>query len=531
VGDTTPWNASDRFLSRRRVLQGLAMGAGLSVVGGVPSAWARQGAARQSAALRPPGTRPYPKKPEGVDTMPQIEHVVIYMQENHSFDNYFGMLGRGDGLRIGKDGKPTNTNPGLDGKPVPMFHMDATCDTTNGASQSWDGSHISWNNGKMDGFVRAANGGTGSMGYWDGTDLPFYYGLAKQFVLCDRWFCSTLAQTFPNRRYLQAATSVGIVSTDLKEVLATPDAPNGVIWERLDAHGISWADYTIDLPDIFLFPNFAAKNQDKIKKFHQFLIDCAKGALPQVSIISPGGTTYTEEDPADIQNGEAYSSAIIHALMQSPAWEKTVLFFMYDEHGGYYDHVPPPAAPAPDDIKPRITVPPDEPGGFDRYGMRVPALVISPFAKRDYVSHVVHDHTSVLKFIETKFNLGAMTYRDANADDLLDTLDFDNPGFREPPDLPKPALPASGSVCQALPLPEQPAPTTTTSTIAAPASKSNPASGTGGHSGSGGSSPIAPLVAVGAVTAAAAAGVVVISNRRKSATKDDAATDRPDQGD
>jgi phospholipase C len=172
-----------------------------------------------------------------------------------------------------------------------------------------------------------------------------------------------------------------------------------------------------------------------------------------VSIISPGDTKYTEESPADIQNGEAYSSSIINAVMNSPCWPSTVMLFMYDEHGGYYDHVAPPSAIAPDSIAPRIHVPPDQPGAFDRYGMRVPAYVISPFAKKHYVSHVVHDHTSVLKFIETKWNLGAMTYRDANADNLLDSLNFNHAAFLEPPVLPKPGLPATGSICQPLPPP------------------------------------------------------------------------------
>ena len=139
--------------------------------------------------------------------------------------------------------------------------------------------------------------------------------------------------------------------------------------------------------------------------------------------------------------------------MHSPAWPKTAMFFIYDEHGGYYDHVPPPAAVAPDDIAPRIQPATRPPGGFDIYGMRVPAFVISPFAKPHYVSHVVHDHTSILKFVETKFNLAALTYRDANADDLLDCLDFTHPAFLEPPTLPKPGLPATGSICQPLPPP------------------------------------------------------------------------------
>lgn len=122
---------------------------------------------------------------------------------------------------------------------------------------------------------------------------------------------------------------------------------------------------------------------------------------------------------------------------------------------------------APDNIAPRITVPPDEAGGFDQYGIGVPAIIMSPFAKANYVSHVVHDQTSILKFIETKWNLGALTYRDANADNLFDCFDFSNPAFPDPPTLPLPGLPASGSTCQPLPLPAldpPPVPTTTTTT-------------------------------------------------------------------
>jgi len=133
------------------------------------------------------------------------------------------------------------------------------------------------------------------------------------------------------------------------------------------------------------------------------------------------------------------------------------MFFMYDEHGGCYDHVAPPAAVAPDDIAPDIDPATDRPGGFDVYGMRVPAIVISPFAKQDYVSHVVHDHTSVLRFIETKWNLGALTRRDANASNLLDTLDFSAPALLDPPSLPLPAIPDAVSTCgdtgPGLPLP------------------------------------------------------------------------------
>lgn len=441
-----------RGVDRRTFLAGgLASVAALAASRGsvlVPApSWAGAAAQRNKLVL-PPGSRPYPDRAEGIDTMPQIEHVVIYMQENHSFDNYFGMLGRGDGLTLDGRGQPTNSNLNSKGEPVTVYHSTSDyCQGTDFASQSWDGTHLEINGGAMDGFVTSADDATGSMAYWDGSDLPFYYGLASTFPLCDRWFTSTPCQTLPNRRYLQAATSGGLISSDINEVIAIPEVPNGCIWERLNDHGITWADYAIDLADIMLFVDFYGKNRDKIHPYEDFLLAAQTGTLPQVSIISPGHAIYSEEDPNDIQLGEAYSSAIINAVMNGPGWEKTALFFMYDEHGGYYDHVAPPPAVAPDSIPPNTQVPPNQPGGFDQYGVRVPAIVISPFAKADYVSSVVHDHTSVLKFIETKFNLGAMTYRDANADDLLDCFDFDAMAFREPPELPAPGLPASGSTC------------------------------------------------------------------------------------
>jgi phospholipase C len=285
------------------------------------------------------------------------------------------------------------------------------------------------------------------MRFWDASDIPFYWSLARTFTLCDRWFASAPAQTYPNRLYLQAATSQDLVSTDTARVLSMPHPAGGTIWEKLNAFGISWHDYAWDLPDIALFPKTFNENHDKVRSFPQFLADCAAGTLPAVSIVSPGINRYTEENPADIQLGEAYSASIINAVMHGPAWPKTALFFMYDEHGGYYDHVVPPRAVPPDDIPPDVEPIPGVRAAWDQYGLRVPAYVVSPFAKRHHVSHVVHDHTSVLRFIETKFNLGALTYRDANASNLLDCFEFSRPAFRDPPVLATPGLPATGSAC------------------------------------------------------------------------------------
>ncbi|MDQ1519456.1 MAG: phospholipase, partial [Actinomycetota bacterium] len=227
-----------------------------------------------------------------------------------------------------------------------------------------------------------------------------------------------------------------------------PHPAGGTIGEKLNAFGIAWRDYAWDLPDIALYPKVWNANGDKVRNFEQFLADCHTGRLPHVSIVSPGIDTYTEENPHDIQLGEAYSASVVNAILHSPAWPKTVLLFMYDEHGGYYDHVAPPRAIPPDDIPPDVVATPEVPAAWDHYGLRVPAFVISPFAKHNYVSHVVHDHTSVLRFIETKFNLGALTRRDANASNLLDCLDLHGrPAFLKPPKLAAPGLPATGSEC------------------------------------------------------------------------------------
>jgi phospholipase C len=445
-------------LSRRHVLQGLAAGTGLVLTGCQP--WlARPGHGRR---LLGPGARPDPRRPEGVDLLPQIEHIVIYMQENHSYDSYFGMLRRGDGYRL-RHGQALNSNLLTTGERVGVFHAPDTCQSGRGVSQRWEATHRQINGGRMDGFLYDDN--TNAMRFWDRSDVPFYWSLAETFPLCDRWFASAPAQTYPNRMYLQAATCQDLTTTDVARALAMPHPAGGTIWEKLDEFGIGWLDYAWDLPDIALFPALWNARRDRVRTFQQFLTDCRAGTLPDVAIVSPGVTAYTEENPRDIQLGEAYSASVVNAVLGSPAWPSTVLVFVYDEHGGYYDHVAPPRAVPPDDIPPAVEGTPDAPAAWDHYGLRVPAFVISPFARRNYVSHVVHDHTSVLRLIETKFNLGALTRRDANASNLLDCLALRHrPAFFDPPDLAAPGLPATGSACQ----PETPRPPTTRAALADP---------------------------------------------------------------
>jgi phospholipase C len=424
--------------SRRAVLRGAgALGIGLALGG--------PGSADGHRRRRRPDDLPHPHLPPGTDTLPAIEHVIVLMMENHSFDNYLGVLGRGDGFHL-RNGRPTNANRDDSGKLVRAFHMPSACQLDSAPGQNWDASHLSFDHGRNDGFVRAS--GDVAMGYWTADDIPFYYGLAGVFPLCDRWFGSCLAQTYPNRRFLLAGTAAGIVSTTL-DALTAPAPPNGNIMERFDTYGISWRDYFSDLPAVAILLDYAKAHADRLSPIESFFTDAAAGSLPAVSFVDPlfeGGGS--EENPDDIRVGEEFASRVIRAAMEGPAWPSTLLVWCYDEHGGYYDHVPPPRAIAPDDIPPDIHVPPDLPGGYDRYGFRVPAVVVSPYARRNHVSHRVRDHTAVLAFLESKWNLPALTYRDANADDLMDCLDFHGaPAFLEPPTLPLPALAGNAPPC------------------------------------------------------------------------------------
>src|ERR1700727_3247272 len=171
--------------------------------------------ARERAAARY-GPRPQPGRPAGADLLPQIKHIVVLMMENHSYENYLGMLaGRGEGFPLGPDGEPEVSNTGAQGEPVPSHHLDRTVQVAETPSQSWHATRLQWADGKLDGFVTATQqltpdkDPTQAMGYWTEHDLPFYYGLARTFPLADRWFSSCLGPTFPNRRFLIAGTAHG----------------------------------------------------------------------------------------------------------------------------------------------------------------------------------------------------------------------------------------------------------------------------------------------------------------------------------
>jgi phospholipase C len=430
---------------------------------------------------------PDPTKPVGTDCLPQIQHIVVLMMENHSYDNYFGKLDRGEGFPPG----PPPSNPSADG-PVSAKHLPSTKQQAHVPTQTWEASHIQWNDGRNDGFpvsieqTMPGRDATVAMGYWEAADLPFYYGLAGTFPVADRFFSSCLGPTFPNRRFLMAGTANGLATNDLYQMTDYPT--NGTIFDVLAQNKISWINYRsapspglilkrlLGIPGLRaarslgrvvrdawrgirrriararsdvrahaqftadLYPVGLLRFLCHIKPVEQFFRDARNGTLPAVSIVDPEFSRNSEENPQDILLGEHFASRVINAVMQGPGWPGTVLIWCYDEHGGYFDHVPPPPAVEPDDVRARVKTP-GVTDRYDRYGFRVPAVVVSPYARPDYVSSAVHDHTSVLKLIETKWNLPALTRRDFEADNLLDCLDLSGPpAFLEPPVLPDSAL-------------------------------------------------------------------------------------------
>jgi phospholipase C len=408
--------------------------------------------------MRHAGSLPFPNRPVGtVNKDMPFDHIIVVMMENHSFDNLFGDLGRTrtdvDALHFDASGRPTNSNPGAGSAPgtVNSFALPNTAQAKN-ITQSWKATHQQIDGGAMDGFVRSS-GAREPMGYYTPPVLPFAYSLAAQFTIGDRWFCSMPGPTYPNRRFLLAGTAYGGTAT-APETLLNPPPPHGTICDLLSAHHINWCDYFSDLPMTSVIPSIVLKHADHHAPIAKFFHDCQAGTLPAVSFVDPRigllsdvgaplkslpavvrealavlGADFsgqqpaeTEEDPQDMYWGEAWAAKVVQAVLDSKTWERTLLIYIYDEHGGYYDHVPPPAAIVPDGIAPKLQ-PGDPPGAYNLYGPRVPAVVVSPYAAPGGVTNVVHDHTSVLATIEAKWNLPALTDRDANAHDVMDFVD------------------------------------------------------------------------------------------------------------
>jgi phospholipase C len=359
-----------------------------------------------------------------------LKHIIVVMKENRSFDHLFGQLAKAGQPDV--EGAPDGfSNQAADGAPVARFHQTSSCFHADPGHQ-WDEMHLQSNGGKMDGFVKSAAKSTGDpsgkdgrfvMGYYDANDLPFYYFLANTYAIADHHFPSILSGTWPNRDFLLFATNDGVKFTGD----GFPKGPS--ILDEMTAAGVSWMAYGDGAP--FEFTTGWLPGHAGSAKMADFMAALADGSLPAVSFVDARADVEDEHPPGDVQVGEAWTRSVYQALTASPLWSSTALVLTYDEAGGFHDHVPPPTngcVPTPADA------------AATELGIRVPLIMISPYARPHYVSKARHEHTSITRLIETVFDLPAITARDANSDALLDMFDF---GCA--PSQPLPAAPAAGT--------------------------------------------------------------------------------------
>jgi phospholipase C len=422
-----------------------------------------------------------------------IKHIFFMLQENRSFDNYFGQLAPYRANRLKQFGiTDTQTVDGLNttvvltnhntGAKASPFHEPTVC--TENLTPSWDESHhdTALNGGdnawattttfspgdfQMNNFMDTATenvqydpNGTRTLGYYNQNDLPYYYDLATFFATSDAWHSPLLANTVPNRMYLMAATSFGHQYPD-GDATHPRYSPRTIFGAMNDAH-VSWLYYYRD--GIFLQnfvdyqdPSIGQKTYPDSDLFNRLAGTCSGGpcdpdkALPEVIFIeSASGASKLDEHPDNnIQTGAAYVQSIITALMKSDAWQDSIFILTYDEGGGLYDHVPPVSVPLPDNYAPGHCPDPNNGsvaycsvgklgGTFDLTGFRVPLMVISPYAKPNFVSHTPRDYTAILAFIEKTFNVKSLTARDAYwqdpSRDMSEFFDFTKPALLKAPD-------------------------------------------------------------------------------------------------
>lgn len=385
--------------------------------------------------------------------MKKIEHVIWIIQENRSFDNYFGTFPGADGI------PPSVCLPVMPGSKncVKPFHMPPGEPLTD-LSHNWERAHGDYDHGAMDGFVWA-EGSPYTMGYLDNRDIPNYWKYARQFTLCDRFFSSLLGPSGPNHVFTVAAQSGGLINNvgtlaDLKRVLDDPDGFSFASMVTLFSKTkLTWKYYVetqsippgtnplmvahVAYPDPKAFtlwnplPGFKTiRDNDALManlvSDNQFFKDIKEGTLPAVSWLIPDFQD-SEHPPEPPDQGMWYVTRLINTVMDSPYWKNSVIFLTWDDYGGFYDNVPPPTVDA------------------YGYGPRVPMLVISPYAKEHFVSHYTYDFTSVLKFIEVRWGLPHLTARDDRANDMNDCFDFNQAAIAPlvipiPRDLPKSRL-------------------------------------------------------------------------------------------
>lgn len=378
------------------------------------------------------------KKPPKPNDRTQIQHIVVVMMENRSFDHLLGWHPAADGMQAGLS---YPDDAGVLHPTHPLAPDFTGCGHPD-PDHSWGGGREEYNLGAMDGFRRAGANDDFAIGYYEEDDRPFLAAFARSFTTLDRSFSSILGPTYPNRIFLHAAQTDRLDNVNSLTSLPT-------IWDRLESAHVSAKYYVSDLSFLALW---GTRYLSITSTYSQFLADAAAGTLPQVAFVEPPflgeelGICSDDHPYCDVRRGDAFLARTYEAIASNlPLWRGTVLVVTYDEWGGFFDHVPPPRAAAPNQVDPDIV------GGKALLGIRVPTIVASPWStshkNHPRVVSQVFDHTSILKLIEWRFRLQPLTARDASNDvgNLVEALDFKwfNP---RAPTLPLPPDP-SPSIC------------------------------------------------------------------------------------
>jgi phospholipase C len=357
-----------------------------------------------------------------------IHNYVFLMMENRSYDHMFGSRAFLENNTLGDGPSATVTLPDLQNHPVGLFEatLDHECDLD--PPHGWTELHDSFNSGMNNGFVQQQQlshpGVTGvdaisPMQYLSRSQVPISYALADAYATCDRWFASMMGPTYPNRFYWMTGSANGMMDNTLPSGPLTWPS----IFNRIDDKKVNWAYYYGSIPVISALnaPGPYALdlgNTDgihgRLRSMDQFMFNAMAGTLPTISYIDPFFYGNDDHPPIHPINGQELIASVYTALAMSPQWNNCMLVITYDECGGFYDHVPPPTVP--DDFAS---------AGFNQLGFRVPAMVIGPYVKQNYVSHVQYDHTSALKHLMNTFGLENLNMRTAAANDLTDCIDMD----------------------------------------------------------------------------------------------------------
>jgi phospholipase C len=383
-------------ISRRSLLKGVAATGGLLATGQLPVRALDLGSNRNAP----------------------IDHVVVVMMENRSFDHLLGWVpgatSKRDCTFVDDEGRTHRTKHW-----APDY---AGCDF-NDPDHGWDGGRVQLGGEQRDnsGFAKGDNDDF-ALGWYDRDDVPVWSALADNATIFDHYYCSVLGPTYPNRHYQHAASSGGRKSNDFADN-PIEGHQEKTIWESLDEAGVSWAYYYSNLPFIGLYgERLAVRRVTNVRHISAYYADCLAGTLPQVAFVDPFFTVDgfgNDDHPAgDIRMGQELLSSVVGAFTESSVFASGALFVNYDEWGGFFDHVVPPAARA-DDRKSA-----DLNEDFSQRGFRVPATVVSPYARRGAVAHNTYDHASILRFIEWRYGLPALSKRDATARNIGEVLDF-----------------------------------------------------------------------------------------------------------